>query len=261
MRKISWMMAATAMALSLGATGAIASPHGAAPPKLDWSFDGPFGTYDRDSLRRGYQVYTEVCAACHSLDLVRYRNLTALGYSEDQIKQTAARYNVPAGPNESGDTHDLEGNLLTRPALPADTFVAPFPNEQAAKAANGGKAPPELSLIAKSRIGGPNYIVALMTGYTPPPQGFDVGSSNYNAYYPGNRIAMAPPLAEGMVSFEDGTNATVEQMAKDVAQFLMWTAEPRMEDRKRVGLKAFGFLVVFLALMIAVKRRVWSDVR
>ena len=250
-----------ACAAALVAATAFASPHGTPAPKRDWSFQGPFGTYDKDALKRGLQVYREVCAVCHSLDLVAYRNLRDIGLNEAEVKEIAADYDIPAGPNADGETHDEDGMPLMRAGRPSDRFAAPFANDTAAKVANNGKVPPDLSLVAKSRIGGPNYVYALLTGYKEtPPEGVDVGDGNYNVYFPGNRIVMAPPLDDDVIEYVDGTKATKAQLAEDITQFLMWTAEPKLEERKRLGLKAWVFIAVFFVLMIFVKRRVWSDV-
>ncbi|MEQ8355126.1 MAG: cytochrome c1 [Kiloniellaceae bacterium] len=221
-------------------------------PELEWTFDGPFGTFDRRSLQRGLQVYREVCAACHSLNFVAFRNLAALGYDDDELKAIAAEYTVTDGPNDEGDMFERDGR-------PSDYFPSPFANAKAAAASNGGAAPPDLSLMAKARIDGPNYIHALLTGYTEPPADFPE-DANYNEYFPGHQIAMAAPLFEDGVAYEDGTPATVDQMARDVTNFLMWTAEPKLEARKGMGLKVLIFLVVFTGVLYAVKRKIWADV-
>jgi len=250
-----------ALALGLPPAALPAAEIVLASPKLDWSFNGPLGAYDRAELKRGLKVYREVCATCHSLDLVRYRDLRALGMTESEIKDLAAQYQIPAEPDASGNTHDASGNPITRPALPADAFAAPFANANAAKAANNGKVPPDLSLIAKSRRGGPDYIVALLTGYTDPPKDVKPAEgTSYNPFFPGHQIAMPPPLTANQVQYEDGVDATLVQMSTDVASFLMWSAEPKLEERKRAGLKVMGYLVVFFGLVFALKRRVWSDV-
>ncbi len=218
----------------------------------DWSFGGIFGTFDRGALRRGLQIHREVCAACHSLDLVAYRNLSDVGFGEDEVKAIAAEYEVVDGPNE-------EGEMYTRPALPSDRFVAPFPNEQVARIANSGALPPDLSLITKARKGGPDYIHALLVGYVDPPEGFELTEDLfYNAAFPGHQIRMMPPLFEGAVEYADGTHASLDQMASDVVTFLAWAAEPELEARKRLGVKVLLFLIVFTALLYAVKRQVWS---
>jgi ubiquinol-cytochrome c reductase cytochrome c1 subunit len=247
------LLCAAALGLGLGA----AAPAGAAEapdlPTRHWSFDGFFGTYDRAALQRGFEVYKGVCSACHSLDLVAYRNLADIGYSADDVKNIAAGATVQDGPND-------EGAMFERPGKPSDHIPPPFPNEQASRAANGGAHPPDLSLMAKARDGGADYIHAVLTGYGEAPADLHVPDGlYYNAYFPGHMIAMPPPLSEGAVTYTDGTTATVEQMSSDVAQFLTWTAEPKLEDRKRTGVKVILFLFVLTAMLYAVKRKVWSD--
>lgn len=246
------LFGAVALVASLSVTPAQAA-EGVAIPSQDWSFSGIFGAFDRAELQRGLQVYREVCAGCHSLKYVSYRNLEALGYNEDEIKAFAAEALVEDGPDDDGE-------MFERPGIPADYFPSPFPNAKAAAAANGGAIPPDLSLMAKARIGGPNYLYAILTGYGDPPAGFDLMEGlSYNAYFPGHQIAMAPPLFEDGVEFADGTPATVDQQAHDVTTFLMWAAEPKMEERKQTGIKVILFLIVFTALLYAVKRKVWAD--
>ena len=221
---------------------------------LKLSTDGIFGTFDRAAVQRGFQVYHEVCSACHGLKFVAYRNLAALGYTNDEIKAIAATATVHDGPNDEGDMFD-------RPGLPFDHITGPFANEQAAAAANGGKAPPDLSLIAKAREGGESYIYSILTGYEEPPAGVEVpDGGHYNAYFPGHIIAMPPPLSEDQVTFSDGTPGSVDQMARDVVQFLGWAAEPKLEERKGMGIKVVLFLVVLTGLTFALKRKIWSDV-
>lgn len=220
----------------------------------DWSFEGMFGTYDRAALRRGFEVYRQVCAACHSMDRLYYRNLTDLGYSEDQVKAIAADYLVTDGPND-------EGEMFERQARPSDHFKAPFANKQAAMYANNGAYPPDMSLLAKARHGGADYIYGILTGYGEPPAGVELlPGQHWNSTMHGNIIAMAPPVSDGMVSYEDGTEGTLDNYARDVAQFLAWAAEPQMEARKRTGLKALIFLLVFSFVMYGVKKKVWKDV-
>lgn len=232
------------------ALGAEAKP----VPSYDWSFEGVFGHFDRAAVQRGLQVYREVCSGCHSLRLIAFRNLADLGYGEDQVKAIAAQYTVVDGPDDEGEMFEREG-------LPSDYFPAPFPNEKAAAAANNGVAPPDLSLVAKARAGGPNYIRALLTGYEEAPADVEVFAGQYyNAYFPGNLIVMPPPLFDDAVEYQDGTRATVDQMAADVSAFLMWTAEPKLEERKRMGIKVMLFLLVFTGVLYAVKRKVWADV-
>ena len=222
-------------------------------PKQDWSFEGMFGTYDKGALQRGLKVYQNVCAACHGMDHLSYRNLQGLGYNENQVKNIAAQYTVTDGPDD-------EGEMFDRPAEPSDFFVSPYPNEQAAKYANNGALPPDLSLITKARHDGSNYVYAILTGYSEPEHGTEVPEGKYyNKYFPGHVISMAPPLSDDIVPYEDQTPQTKEQYAKDVAQFLTWAADPYMEDRKRIGLRVIIFLLVFAGIMYAYKRRLWSD--
>ncbi len=222
-------------------------------PEHEWSFEGVFGTYDRAALQRGFKVYREVCAACHSMNRVYFRNLSALGYDDSQIKAIAAEYMVTDGPNDEGD-------MFERPGKPSDHFVAPFANKQAATYANGAY-PPDFSLIAKARHNGPDYIAGLVSGYVDPEHGTEVPEGKYwNKYFPGHVISMAPPLMDGQVSYPGGTAETVAQYGLDVAQFLMWASEPKLEARKRTGIKVFLFLLVFAGIMYAVKKKIWADV-
>jgi ubiquinol-cytochrome c reductase cytochrome c1 subunit len=226
------------------------TPHA---PQQEWSFSGLFGTYDRASAQRGFQVYKEVCSGCHGMNLLSYRHLTGIGFSEAEIKAIAATVEVQDGP-------DSEGEMFDRPGTPADRFISPFPNVQAAAASNGGKAPPDLSLMTKARIGGSDYVYGLLTGYSDAPAGIEVPEGgNYNKYYPGHVIAMAAPLYDEAVEYNDGTNPTLAQHAKDVTTFLTWAAEPEMEDRKRMGIKVILFLLVLTGMLYAVKRKVWED--
>ena len=258
MRKliVSGAIAAAALATAAVAIAAGTTPH---PPERKWHFQGPFGTYDRAAAQRGYQVYQEVCSACHSLSLLAYRNLMELGLTENQVKDLIKDIQVP-------DLND-DGQPIERPARPSDRFKKPFPNEAAAAAANNGKAPPDLSVIVKARPDGANYLHALLTGYVPfekltPEQikEFSVTKDdNFNKYFPGHKIAMAPPLADDKVQYADGTKATTDQEASDVTEFLAWASEPHMEDRKRTGVRVILFLLAMAGLMYAVKRSVWSD--
>ena len=243
---------------ALAAGLAVSAPAGAAeappPPAQDWSFSGIFGTFDRATLRRGYQVYDEVCSACHGLDLLSYRNLIEIGFSADQVKAIAAEKDVLVGP-------DAEGEMFERPAKPADRFVSPFPNDNAARFSNNGSLPPDLSLMTKARFGGADYLYALLTGFEEePPEGVEMFEDMYyNAYFPGHQIAMAPPLDDGMVEYADGTEPTLAEAAHDVSAFLAWAAEPALEERKRLGVKVMLFLLVLTGLLYAVKRKVWRD--
>lgn len=223
--------------------------------KQDWSFDGIFGTYDRGALQRGFQVYSQVCASCHAMKYLSYRNLSDLGYSEDQVKTIAREYTIMDGPND-------EGEMFERIRRPSDRFQDPYPNEKAARFANNGALPPDLSLIAKARSGGADYIYGLLTGYDDAPEDVELLDGQYwNKYMAGHKIAMPPPLSDEIVSYEDETPGTTEQYAKDVAQFLMWAAEPKLEIRKQTGVKVILFLLVFAGLMYAVKREIWRNVK
>ncbi len=233
--------------------GAVQAAEGKELPARDWSFSGIFGQYDRGAMQRGFQVYREVCSGCHSLKMIAFRNLEALGYGEDEIAAIAAEYTVVDGPDD-------EGEMFDRPGRPADRIPSPFANTKAAAAANNGAVPPDLSLMTKARDGGADYLHALLTGYTDPPDGMELlDIQSYNLYFPGNVTAMAPPLYEDSVEYGDGTPATVEQMATDVTTFLAWAAEPEMEERKRMGIKVILFLLVFTGILYAVKRKVWAD--
>ncbi len=244
------------------------------PVEERWTFAGPFGTYDRAQLQRGLKVYKEVCSACHSMKLVAFRTLEELGSSEAQVKAFAAEYTVTAGPN-------ADGEMFERPAIPSDYFPPPFPNDEAAAAANNGAAPPDFSLIAKARgvtrgfptfvfdiftqyaEGGPDYIHSLLNGYDhEPPAGMQIAEgTHYNPYFIGGKsLAMAKPLSDGQVTYDDGSPQTVDQYSRDVAAFLMWAAEPHLEDRKKTGFRVMVFLLIFAGLVYATKRKVWSNV-
>ncbi len=241
--------------IMLLASPALAAGDAKEPREIDWPHSGLFGTYDRAALQRGFQVYKEVCSACHGMRHLSYRHLTGIGLTPEQVKAIAAEYTVMDGPND-------EGEMFERPALPSDTFKKPFANEQQARAANNGAYPVDMSLIVKARHGGENYIYSLLTGYGEPPADMKMGQGmNYNPYFSGGQIAMAAPIvADGQVTYADGTNATVDQMARDVSQFLTWASEPHMEARKQTGVKVILFLFVFAGIMYAAKRRLWRDV-
>jgi ubiquinol-cytochrome c reductase cytochrome c1 subunit len=241
------------------------------PHNMEWSFSGPLGNYDRGQLQRGLKVYKEVCSACHSLDLVAFRTLTDLGYSEDQVKTFAAEYEIEAGP-------DNDGNMYMRPGIPSDYFPAPFANAEQAAASNNGAAPPDLSLMAKARgitrgfptfvfdmftqyqEGGPDYIYSLLTGYEEAPEGVEVpAGGHYNPYFANAAaLAMAPPLSDGIVTYEDGSPETLDQYAKDISAFLMWTAEPKLEARKQTGLTVMAFLVILTVLVYLTKKSIYA---
>jgi ubiquinol-cytochrome c reductase cytochrome c1 subunit len=225
-----------------------------AAPHQHWHFSGPFGTYDRDALQRGFLVYRQVCSACHSMKRVAFRNLADLGYNEAQIKAIAAEYSVVDGPDE-------EGEMFERPARPSDYFPSPYPNKNAAKAVNNGAYPPDLSLITKARHHGADYIYALLTGYKEAPEDKKLlDGQYYNPYMPGGVIAMAPPLSDDLVPYSDESPTTTEQYARDVSEFLTWAAEPEMERRKQLGLQVLLFLIVFSFVMYGIKKKIWEDV-
>ncbi len=245
------------------------------PKQEKWTFSGPFGTYDKGQLQRGLKVYKEVCSACHSMNLVAFRTLEDLGYSPEQVKAFAAEYEVQDGPN-------ADGEMFTRKAIPTDHFPSPFANTKAAAAANNGAAPPDFSLIAKARAvergfptfvfdiftqyaeAGPDYIHSLLTGYDEqPPAGMHVPEgTHYNPYFiAGKSLAMAKPLSDDQVTYDDGSPQTVDQYARDVSAFLMWAAEPHLEDRKKTGFRVIIFLILFAGLVYIAKRSVWANVK
>jgi ubiquinol-cytochrome c reductase cytochrome c1 subunit len=237
------------------------------PPKHpEWTFEGPFGQFDRAALQRGFQVYKEVCSTCHSLNRVSFHALSndkgGYGFfSDPQVKAIAAAYQIDADPNDKGELFDEKGNRLKRPGIPADHFPPPFANEQAARAANNGALPPDLSIIVKARAGGPDYVYSILTGFQEkPPAGFKVLEGKYfNPYFAGWNISMPPPLSDKQVTYSDGTKATVDQMAKDVVTFLSWAAEPTTEERKRTGFAVMLFLLLLSGLLYLSYRRVWKD--
>ena len=225
--------------------------------KTDWSFKGLFGKFDRGALQRGYQVYTEVCSSCHSMKYLSYRNLAEKGgpeFTEAQAKAIAASFEVTDGPN-------ADGEMFTRPGKLSDKFVMPYENVKAAQAANGGAYPPDMSVLVKARGGGANYIYSLLQGYEDPPLGITLDEGvHYNKYMYGNKIKMSNPLSEGLVEYSDGTNASVEQMSKDVTTFLMWTAEPHLEARHQMGFKAIVYLIILTILVYFSMKRIWSRI-
>ena len=246
------LLAALTFAASSGA--ALAQAEAPPPPHQQWSFDGVFGTYDPAALQRGFQVYKEVCSACHPVKHLSFRDLTQLGYSEDQVKGIAAQYQVTDGPND-------QGQMFQRPARPSDPIPGPFPNDEAARAANNGALPPDLSLITKAREGGADYVYAILNGFTNPPSGEKVPEGMYyNEYFAGHHIKMPPPLSPEQVKFADGTQASVPQMAHDVATFLSWAAEPNLNERHSMGFKVILFLIIATGVFYAAKRKIWSRV-
>lgn len=225
------------------------------PPQQKWSFNAPNGTFDRASLQRGFQVYKQVCAACHSIKYVSFRHLKALGLTAAEIKVLAAEYQIKDGPND-------EGEMFERPGRPSDYFPKPYTNEKQARAANNGAYPVDLSLITKARKHEADYVFALLTGFKTAPVNFKVGENQfYNEYFPGHAISMRPPLMEGIVTYNDGTKASVEQMAHDVTTFLAWASEPEMEQRKQLGFKTLMYLAVMTVLFYLTMRKVWRGVK
>ena len=226
--------------------------------KTDWSFKGLFGKFDRASLQRGYQVYTEVCAACHSMKYLSYRNLAEKGgpeFSESEVKAIAASFDIMDGPNSDGD-------MFTRPGKLSDKFVKPYDNVKAAEAANGGAYPPDMSVLVKARGGGVDYIYSLLQGYEEPPSGVTLDDGvHYNKYMYGNKIKMAAPLSDDLIEYGDGTKASVEQMSKDVTTFLMWAAEPHLEARHQMGFKAIVYLIILTTLVYFSMKKIWSRVK
>jgi ubiquinol-cytochrome c reductase cytochrome c1 subunit len=235
------------------------------PLDVHWSFEGPFGKFDKEQVQRGYKVYREVCSACHSMKLLYFRNLG----------QKGGPFYDPKYPNPNNNpyvkslAHDIQvkdidqdtGDPISRPATPADAFPSPFPNEPAARASNGGSLPPDLSVMAKARDGGPAYIYSLLTGFKPAPHNMTIPPGKYfDPYMPGEMIAMPPPLADGKVTFDDGKPSTVKEEALDVAAFLAWAAEPKMEERKAFGLGAMIYLLIFSGLLWFSYKKIWKNV-
>ncbi|MGI9351783.1 MAG: cytochrome c1 [Rhizobiaceae bacterium] len=274
---------AVAVSVALGSSLALAAGGGDGEPahypikkprEQSWSFAGPFGTWDLGQMQRGFKVYQEVCSACHNIDLVKFRNLTALGFSEAQAKAIAAEYEVEDGP-------DADGEFFDRTAVLSDGIPGPYTNSAEAAAANNGAAPPDFSLLAKARApergfptfifdvftlyaeNGSDYIYSLLTGYQDPPSGVEVpDGAHYNPYFiAGSALAMANPLSDDIVDYDDGTPQTVDQYSKDVAAFMMWAAEPTLVERKQLGFKVMIFLLIFAGLLYLTKKRVFRDLK
>ena len=269
------LQAALLMGLVIGMSSAPVMAQEAEPvvPPQSWSFAGPFGKFDTAQLQRGYQVYREVCSNCHSMHFMSFRNLAQAGgpsFSASQVKALAETFKVQDGPNDAGDMFD-------RPGRASDPFPSPFANEQAARAANGGALPPDMSVLAKARdieapwyaflLGpfnqyqeqGTDYIHAILNGYVDPPKDFKLPQGKYyNAYFPGHAISMPKPLSDGQVAYTDGSPQTVAQYSRDVTAFLAWVAEPKLDQRKRMGLTVVVFLIVFASLLYVIKRRIWA---
>ena len=225
--------------------------------ETDWTFKGLFGKFDRASLQRGYQVYTEVCASCHSMKYLSYRNLSEKGgpeFSEAEAKAIAASFEVTDGPDSTGE-------MFTRPAKLSDKFVMPYANDEEAKSAKGGAYPPDMSVLVKARKGGADYVYSLLLGYEDPPSGIKLDDGvYYNKYMYGNKIKMDNQLSDGLVEYSDGTTASVEQMSKDVTTFLMWSAEPHLESRHQMGFKAIVYLIILTILVYFSMKRIWSRI-
>jgi len=254
MRSFQALLIALAIGVGLGGA-ARALEEAPEPPHQQWPFEGVFGTYDTAASQRGFQVYKEVCSACHAVKHLAFRNLEEIGYTEDQVKGIAAQYQVTDGPND-------EGQMFQRPARPSDPIPGPFPNDQAARAANNGALPPDLSLITKAREGGPDYVYAILNGFKDPPAGFKLlEGTYYNQYFTGHQIKMPPPLTQtDQLKYADGTQATVPQMSHDVVSFLSWAAEPNLNDRHRIGFKVILFLIIATGVFYAAKRKIWSRI-
>ena len=225
--------------------------------KTEWSFKGLFGKFDRGALQRGYQVYSEVCSSCHSMKYLSYRNLAEKGgpeFSEAQAKAIAASFEITDGPN-------ADGEMFTRPGKLSDKFLMPYANDKEAQAANGGAYPPDMSVLAKARSGGADYLYSVLLGYEDPPEGITLDDGvYYNKYMYGNNIKMAKPLEDDLVEYSDGTIASEEQMAKDVVTFLMWSAEPHLESRHRMGFKVIVYLIILTILVYFSMKKIWSRV-
>jgi ubiquinol-cytochrome c reductase cytochrome c1 subunit len=223
--------------------------------ETNWSFDGLFGTFDRASLQRGYQVYQEVCSGCHSVQHLSYRNLSEKGGPEFSVEETKAivsQFEVEDGPNSDGE-------MFMRAARLSDKFIKPYPNVQASTAANGGAYPPDMSVLAKARTGGADYIYSLLLGYEEAPVGFELDDGvYYNKYMPGNKIKMSEPISDGIVEYVDGTEASKEQISKDITTFLVWASEPHLESQHRMGFKTILYLIILIALVYMSKQKVWS---
>jgi ubiquinol-cytochrome c reductase cytochrome c1 subunit len=276
------LAAGTALAIASTAPASAAEEGHIEIPKQDWSFGGMTGHFDNEQLRRGYLVYKNVCAACHGLRLLHYRNLSEPGgpeFAEGRVEEFAAEATVTDGPNDDGE-------MFTRPGKPADRFASPYPNAKAAAAANGGAVPPDLSVMAKARTieragpwfleplnwfsdiftnyqeQGPDYLYALLTGYHEAPAGMTMSPGMYyNAAFPGHQIAMPPPLSDGVVTYPEGVPATLDNYARDVTAFMMWTAEPKLEERKCMGWKVLAYLAILAALLYLSKRALWRNVK
>lgn len=251
--KIGVALAFTGLAAFAGS--ALAAEEEVALKTPGWEHLGPFGTFDRASLQRGLTVFENVCASCHSLEYIHYRNLEQLGFTADEVKGIAAKVQVEDGPNEDGD-------MFMRPAKPSDRYRSPFANDALARVSNGGSLPPDLSVIVEAREGHEDYIYSLLTGYVDAPADVEMtAGKSYNLYFTDHQIGMPAPLSEGLVDYPDGTEATVEQMAHDVTTFLAWAAEPNMEERKAMGFKVLVFMGILSVLLILSNRKIWKKLK
>jgi ubiquinol-cytochrome c reductase cytochrome c1 subunit len=253
--RVSSLIRAAGLGLALLLpTAAAGAAEGTVPAAQPWSFNGIFGTFDRAAAQRGFQVYNAVCARCHSLKFIAFRNLAELGFTENEVKAIAAEARVMDGPNDDGE-------MFERAGLPSDRIPAPFANDKAARASNNGALPPDLSLIVEAREHGADYVYALMTGYKDAPADVKIAPGMYyNEAFPGHQVAMAPPLFPDGVPYSDGTKVTVEQQARDVVTFLAWATEPMLETRNRMGVMVVLFLLVMTGLLYASKRKIWAAV-
>ncbi|KAF9923884.1 cytochrome c1 [Linnemannia zychae] len=241
--------------MSMESVDANMAADGLHPPVYPWEHKKNLATFDHAAIRRGYQVYKEVCAACHSLDRIAWRNLIGVSHTEAEVKAMAEEFEYTDGPNDAGD-------MFQRPGKPSDYMPRPYANEEQARAGNAGAYPPDLSLMIKARHGGADYVFSLLTGYQDPPAGVEIREGlNFNPYFPGGAIGMARVLYDGLVEYEDGTPATTSQMAKDVTIFLSWAAEPEMDERKKMGMKALTLLAILTGLSVYLKRHKWAALK
>lgn len=255
---------ATFAGITVGGAGALlyalessvsASSDNVHAPKQNWSHNGIISSLDHASIRRGYEVYKQVCAACHSMHYIAYRNLVGVSHTEAEAKAEAAEAQIKDGPNDQGE-------YFMRPGKLSDYFPSPYPNEEAARAANNGAYPPDLSWIVSARKGGEDYIFALLTGYCDPPAGVNLREGQYyNPYFPGGAIGMAQALYNEAMEYSDGTPATASQLAKDVSVFLKWASEPEHDVRKQMLIKAFGIFTILSVLTYYIKRHKWSSLK
>ena len=240
--------------LSLNTPLVMASSSSEQPLKMEWPHQGMFGTYDKAALQRGFQIYQENCSSCHAMKQLSYRNLNDIGFSKEDVKAIASEYTVMDGPNDDGE-------MFERNAKPSDRFISPFPNEKAARAANNGAMPPDMSLLVKARHGGEDYLYGLLTGYEDAPEDIELMEGmSWNKYFPGHQIAMAQPLYDGSITYADGTEASLDMAARDLVQFLAWASEPHLETRKQMGVKVTFFLLILFGFAYAAKRKLWADI-